>query len=273
MTTYVALVSSGVSSIAPAASAKTHPVVRGEDDTSPHVYVDTASSRAEIVMANARLSDQTIGIVGLGGTGSYILDLVAKTSVREVHLWDGDIFLQHNAFRAPGAASVDQLERKRLKVDHFAEVYSKIHRRIVPHDSFLNKDTIEDACAMSFVFIAATDGEMKRRLIPALTSSRTPFVDVGLGLLEQDASLIGTVRTVGWSPGTSEASLEEISFTDGEAEDVYSRNIQVADINALNAAMAVIKWKKMCGYYKDMDPAHSSFFTIADNYITNIREP
>ena len=33
-------------------------------------------------------------------------------------------------------------------------------------------------------------------------------------------------------------ALREIPYTDGEAEGEYSRNIQVADINALNAAMA-----------------------------------
>ena len=48
--------------------------------------------------------------MGLGGTGSYVLDLVAKTPVWEIHLFDGDAFLQHNAFRSPGAPSLDELE-------------------------------------------------------------------------------------------------------------------------------------------------------------------
>jgi tRNA A37 threonylcarbamoyladenosine dehydratase len=47
----------------------------------------------------------------MGGTGSYILDLVAKTAVMEIHLFDGDDFNQHNAFRAPGAASLEDLEK------------------------------------------------------------------------------------------------------------------------------------------------------------------
>jgi hypothetical protein len=37
---------------------------------------------------------------GLGGTGSYILDLVSKTPVNEILLFDSDDFLQHNAFRS-----------------------------------------------------------------------------------------------------------------------------------------------------------------------------
>ena len=270
LTTYMALVSSGASAIDPAVSARTYPVVRDEDDTSPHVYLDTASSRAEIALANEKLSNLVIGIVGLGGTGSYILDLVAKTWVGAIHLWDGDRFLQHNSFRTPGAASIEQLETKPLKVDYLAEIYSRMHRRVIPHGYFLDEDTVEEVCAMSFVFIAATDGDMKRRLITALTSRNVPFIDVGMGLLEQDASLFGTVRTVAWSPEESMEALREIPYTDGEAEGEYSRNIQVADINALNAAMAVIKWKKICGYYIDMHPAHTSCYTIEDNYITNV---
>jgi tRNA A37 threonylcarbamoyladenosine dehydratase len=36
----------------------------------------------------------------LSGTGSYILDLLAKVPIREIHLCDGDDFARHNAFRA-----------------------------------------------------------------------------------------------------------------------------------------------------------------------------
>ncbi|WP_318271316.1 ThiF family adenylyltransferase [Sphingobacterium cellulitidis] len=46
-----------------------------------------------------KLERQKIAIIGLGGTGAYILDMVAKTPVKEIHLFDGDSFDQHNAFR------------------------------------------------------------------------------------------------------------------------------------------------------------------------------
>ena len=57
--------------------------------------------RAGISDLNAMLRGQKIAIVGLGGTGSYILDLIAKTEVSEIHLIDADEFVNHNAFRAP----------------------------------------------------------------------------------------------------------------------------------------------------------------------------
>ena len=60
-----------------------------------------------------------VAIAGPGGTGSYVLDLVAKTPVRDIHLFDGDSFMSHNAFRAPGAASLEELRALPKKVDYF----------------------------------------------------------------------------------------------------------------------------------------------------------
>lgn len=45
-------------------------------------------------------------------------------------------------------------------------------------------------------------------------------------------------------------------------DDIYASNIQIADLNALNAALAVVKWKKMIGFYQDFTSACHSTFTI-----------
>src|SRR5688572_24496500 len=73
----------------------------------PFNYPDTNSSRAGIETLNERFHGQKIAIIGLGGTGSYILDLVTKSPVGEIHLFDGDVFELHNAFRAPGAPGAE----------------------------------------------------------------------------------------------------------------------------------------------------------------------
>jgi tRNA A37 threonylcarbamoyladenosine dehydratase len=80
-------------------TAKTFTVVDAEEEETVFKYIDTASSRAEINLIARKLELGKIAIVGLGGTGAYVLDLVAKTPVREIHLFDGDTFFQHNAFR------------------------------------------------------------------------------------------------------------------------------------------------------------------------------
>ena len=59
-----------------------------------------------------------------------------------------------------------------------------------------------------------------------------------------------------------------ISFA-GAGENDYSLNIQIAELNALNAALAVIKWKKLCSFYHDLQKKHHSSYSINMNKILN----
>ncbi len=40
-------------------------------------------------------------------------------------------------------------------------------------------------------------------------------------------------------------------------------------MNALNAALAVIRWKKLCGVYADLEGEHHSGYVIDGNHIVN----
>jgi len=102
MSTYISIISAQAQAIDASATAMTFPVVENTDDASVFRYADSASSRAGIAAVSARLAVGKVAIVGLGGTGSYVLDLLAKTPVDEIHMFDKDLFLQHNAFRSPG---------------------------------------------------------------------------------------------------------------------------------------------------------------------------
>ena len=44
---------------------------------------------------------------------------------------------------------------------------------------------------------------------------------------------------------------------------------QIADLNALSAVLAVIKWKKRRGFYADLENEHHTTYTIDGNAITN----
>lgn len=154
MTTYTAIISSPARSIDPSATAKTFPVIEPEEEESVFQYLDTASSRAEINTVTKKLGLPKVGIVGLGGTGSYVLDLIAKTPVKEIRLFDGDEFLQHNAFRAPGAPSLEELKEKPKKVEYFKERYSKMHKNIVANSGYIDKSNIENLQGMDFVLNA-----------------------------------------------------------------------------------------------------------------------
>ena len=108
MTRYIEIISSAARALDSRVDARTFKPIESSESDSVFHYFDTASSRAGIMGISAKLAPLRIAIVGLGGTGSYVLDLVAKTCVREIHLFDDDLYLQHNAFRAPGAASLER---------------------------------------------------------------------------------------------------------------------------------------------------------------------
>ena len=58
-------------------------------------------------------------------------------------------------------------------------------------------------------------------------------------------------------------------MSDGGEDDPYSTNIQVADLNCLNAALAVVRWKRHYGFYADSGREHFSAFMIDGNTLVN----
>lgn len=254
----------------PTVTARTFPPVETTEEESVFLFTDSASSRAGIVCASAKLAMNKVAIVGLGGTGAYVLDLVAKTPVREIHLFDGDLFLQHNAFRAPGAASLDDLRARRFKVEHYASIYSRMRRGVIPHPEFIDEKTIANLAGFEFVFVCVDRPSVRRLISDFLHAVSTPFVDVGMELLlvDEKAHLIGTCRVTLSTPGRRDHFSRHVSLSGGVADDLYATNIQVADMNAFNAALAVLKWKKFCDFYQDCYREHQSVYAINAHQLT-----
>jgi hypothetical protein len=270
VTTYVTILESQAQAIDPSATARTHPVLVDDEPDSVFRYSDNASSRAGISVITDKLRLSRLAIVGLGGTGSYVLDLVAKTPVNEIHLIDGDVFLQHNAFRTPGAALLEELQAKPLKVDYVAERYDPMRRNIIPHGVYLSEDNLDLLDEVDFVFICIDAGDAKRLIVDRLEAAGTTFIDVGIGVQARGDQLGGIVRTTLSRADRREDPRSQIGFAPPHADDVYEQNIQVADLNALNATLAVIRWKKHFGFYQDFDDEHTSLYTIDGNQLTNL---
>jgi hypothetical protein len=275
MTTYVAMLAAPAREIDPSATAQTNPVFVDEDGALLFNYIDTASSRAGITETTAKLKMGSVAIVGLGGTGSYILDYLAKTPVEHIHVYDRDRFLQHNAFRSPGAPSVEELQEDLSKVEWFERIYSRMRKNIHPHDYYIDETNVEELRAMDFVFIAADSGKAKRLLANKLEEWGIPFIDVGMGLYDCDTAIGGQLRVTTSTPEFHEhvAANRRISFAgedeEKDGDNVYDLNIQIAELNAMNAALAVIKWKKLCGFFLDDTFEHHALYVVNGNAMIN----
>jgi hypothetical protein len=270
LTTYVAILSGPASSIDPDVTAKSDPIIEPDEPDSVFKYIDTASSRAGIDAATKKLQASSVAIVGLGGTGSYVLDLVAKTPVKEIHLFDGDAFLQHNAFRSPGAPSIDELRMKRTKVAYFKEIYSRMRDGVIAHEDYIDHSNVAKLDGMDFAFLCLDRGSARGLAAAALEEYGVPFIDVGMGIRQStDGFLIGVLRVTTSTARNRGHFKTRASTGDGDGDALYGQNIQIADLNALNAALAVVKWKKLRGFYLDYENEHHSTYTIDGNILSN----
>jgi hypothetical protein len=250
MTTYIGRITGEAQVIDASVTAQTYPAIPTDNPCGPFKYEDTASSRAGISAMNAKVAGKKIGILGAGGTGAYILDLVSKTCVALIRVIDGDVFSQHNAFRAPGAPSLEQLRGRPQKVDYLKAIYSNMHNGVEVHNTFLTEANLHLLDGLDFVFIAMDRGEVKRLAVDRLTANGTSFIDVGMGVSIDDGRLRGLVRSTISTPETRAQAAPHLSFVDADSvANAYATNIQIAELNSLNAALAVIAWKRHCGIY------------------------
>ena len=270
VTTYVEILGREARQLDPNATAQQWKVTIDHDDSdSVFHFADTASARQNTTDLARKLQTERVAIVGAGGTGSYVLDLVAKTWVREIHLFDDDPFLQHNAFRSPGSFSRGELEGGPNKSDLHARRYASMRKGIVPHETRIDDTNVDELADFDTVFICMDGHPIKAKILETCLAHDTLLIDVGMGLHRASDSLAGTLRTTAFHSGHREHAEHCMDMAGDDAEGEYERNAQLAELNALNAALAVIKWKKVRGFYNDLTRELNCEYVIDGNKLMN----
>jgi hypothetical protein len=260
---YAAMIAGPAEAVDPDATPYTYKPLQTDEDDGVFKYVDTFSSRAGITELNNRLAIEKVVIIGLGGTGAHILDALAKTPALTIHLYDGDFFRSHNAFRAPGAASFENVASSTKKVDYYTAMYSVMRRGVVPHSVFVTADNVHDLLDANFVFLAMDTGPDKRCIVETLTANGIPFIDTGVGLSKNAGGVNGQLRVTTSTPGRSDHVENHglISYFIGEDAE-YDTNLQVDELNALAANLAIIRYKKLLGFYADVEDERHSVYVV-----------
>ena len=146
-----------------------------------------------------------------------------------------------------------------------------MHTGITAHPESLTTDNlhlIEDA---TFVFLAAADAHERPQIMVWLRERGIPFIDVGMSLSDGGAGLTGIAKVMAYMPDSDVALPTRAAAAPGD--DDYSSNIQVADLNALNAILAVIRWKRHLGFYATHEPAGEIVYKLYLNDIRNGNAP
>lgn len=232
------------------------------------VYWDINSSRAHIAGLTDMFKGMKVAIIGLGGTGSYILDFIAKLPLDEIHLFDSDIFKQHNAYRAPGAAPSQILERNITKVQYLSEVYRQMNEAIVPHPEDINPDNKDFLLGMDFIFLCIDNAAVRNEIAHFLIQNNKKFVNSGIGVSLRDGGLAGIIRVSFGEPNQYQHLNDAFdATTEAGEEDLYRDNIQIAELNAFAAMESVFRWKQSLGFYQNSTITYDIEFVMNKNKI------
>ena len=228
----------------------------------PFPFEDMNSARANLRELDKLLENDCLAIIGAGGTGSYIFDLVSKTRVKKIKLFDFDVFDLHNSFRIPGAT--DREEFGQAKVDVIEQRYRGWHSGTEVFEAKLNEDSAAFLKDVSFAFLAVDKIDPRREIAKLLLSMNIPFVVVGMGIHHGSPGLTGIVDTTLIDQETAPAIFEEIAGAQmADIPDEYQKNIQTVELNAFNAAMAVFMYKQYRGYYASSRLVYQASFTTS----------
>lgn len=226
-------------------------------------FSDTLTSRAEIFDLAAKFKDDIIAVIGLGGTGAYVLDFLAKTPVREIRIYDLDFFYVHNAYRSPGSLQKEELGK--LKSEVYYSRYEKFRTGLNPKPKFIDETCKTDLDGVTFAFVCIDKGSSRTAIFDLLISMGIPFIDVGMGLSRKKGSLSGMLQSTYYSAEDGQKVREKgyAQLTDSPNEE-YKTHIQIGELNALNACIAVIRFKQIRGFYFEEIPYYNLLFDIAD---------
>jgi hypothetical protein len=233
------------------------------EEASPFKVRDTFSARAEITDLNALLTNDHIAIIGLGGTGAFVLDFMVKTPVHSIDAYDFDAFDVHNGFRSPGEVPFDLFgQPKTTLYQHKYEAFRhRLHfhrRRVGTGDDALFADT-------TFAFVCIDDGGSRAEICAMLTALKLPFIDVGMGVEKESGGLDGLIRTTLFAEHTADRAIVEVPLDARDDEGAYRVFVQIAELNAINAALAVLRYKQMRGFYADDVGYFNSLFSIGSS--------
>lgn len=228
---------------------------------SPFKIPNTFEARAAIGPVQDRIRDQRIAIIGLGGTGAYVLDLIAKTPVAEIHLLDSDDVNWHNLMRAPGAPTANEIKfLKKNKLDKVTYYHAKydslrygIHAHAVRVDSSTRFTEFLSEYPVDYAFVCIDqrkeyDSPRQDVVYSALSEARVPFIDSGVSITLENDAVSGAVTTSAYAAGSLEWQ-NAIPNASVEGNVPGYRNVQLPEVNALAASLAVMEWRRRTEQY------------------------
>ena len=118
---------------------------------------------------------------------------------------------------------------------------------------------------VTFAFVCVDKGSSRAGIFDLLISKGIPFIDVGMGLNRKKGLLNGMLRATYYSAEHGQTVRgKELAELKDNSNDLYRTNIQISELNALNACLAVIRFKQLRGFYFEEVPHYHLLLEVGD---------
>lgn len=121
-----------------------------------------------IEVFNPSLIDKDIHIIGVGATGSFVLQTLIRFGVRKIHIWDFDKYEAHNVNNQAITQEVCEQQKVAAQVELCKKINPEVE--IIAHDQ---KVTKEDISSMSgYVFLLVDSMTCRKELYTAIKDNK-----------------------------------------------------------------------------------------------------
>jgi hypothetical protein len=183
--------------------------------------------------------------------------------VREIRGFDHDTYCVHNAYRSPGR--LDPAELGTPKAHVHAARYDNFRHNLHIEQRYIDRSSTDALDGVTFAFVSVDRGSARAEIFDLLMERCIPFIDVGMGLSDKQVALSGMLRVTYYSAAdAARVRAEGLAELADRDDDIYRRNVQISELNALNAALAVVKFKQLRDFYHDAERAYHVLFDIGD---------
>jgi hypothetical protein len=130
--------------------------------------------------------------------------------------------------------------------------YQSFREGLTINRKYVDRSSTGDFNGVTFAFVCVDKGSARAEIFDLLISLHIPFIDVGMGLNRKQGALAGTIRATYYAldNATKVRDMHLAEMID-DPDDIYRRNVQIAELNALNASIAMVRYKQLRGFYVD----------------------
>lgn len=151
------------------------------------------------------------------------------------------------------------------KAEVYGGRYENFRTGLSVTSAFIDASCHDEVDGVTFAFVCVDKGSSRAGIFDLLISKGIPFIDVGMGLNRKRGPISGLLRTTYYSAEHGQEVREkDLAPLTDDPDDIYRTNIQISELNALNACLAVVRFKQLRGVFFEDASYHHLVMDISD---------